>query len=68
MTYHFCRMFYQEIPAILRRTIRLMNLYQENKIKRPISIGIKNYKRQLQKYEKTKPDTTNLLKYNNERH
>ena len=42
----------EEIPAVLRRSIHLMKIYKKNQRHRqePITIGIKNYKKQLQKY------------------
>ena len=44
MTLHFFRMSQQEPPAVLRRTIRLLNIYEENQRKQqqPITIGIIN--------------------------
>ena len=42
----------QELPAVLRRTIRLLNIYEENQRKQqqPITLGIINYKRKLHNY------------------
>ena len=59
MTLHFFRMSQQELPAVLRRTIRLLNIYEENQRKQqqPITMGIINYKRKLHNYA-TKNDIT----------
>ena len=52
MTLHFFRMSQQELPAVLRRTIRLLNIYEENprKQQQPITMGIINYKIKLHDY------------------
>ena len=58
----------QELPAVLRRTIRLLNIYEENQKRKekPIAIGIINYKRKLDNYAKenklTQPTYTNTMK------